>query len=310
MLKIVNFYTIRLISVKFLNAQWQNDVSNNRRRHVADQENEPEISGGSKELFMNRYYRTIISVLPLIVIIVLTSVDCYSQKYMPGSDNYVDMGNPDDEQFHELRGWGGTSGILPKWLGRDRTGRYQQLRRSNSVKLFVSQLGVPYSLTFRGEPGACDDSFEVYVNNTGPLYIYKNKEASSQKSLHQITIDSSLITDTTVEVSFRNIADDSCGRAAIGFVELEPLADTLAPQQSLFKAPRITLQRALQITGDYAEVEKIELTNYTLIEAKLITCNERDQCWKLRWGRIDRGPEDYLEFTVSMQGVVSYSLSR
>lgn len=261
---------------------------------------------------MNRYYRTIIGVLPLIVIIALNAApNCYGQKYAPGADNYVDLGNPDDEQFHDLRGWGQTSGILPKGTGIDRTGRYQTLRSSNSVKLFVSQPGVPYNLTFRGEAGLCDDSFEVYVNNTGPLYIYKNKEASVLKSIHQITIDASLITDTTVEVTFRNIAADSCGRAAIGFVELQPLADAdAAPRQSLLKAPRIDLQRALKIAEDYAEAEKIELANYTLIEAKLVACNERERCWQLRWGRIDAAPEVYTEFTVSMEGVVSYRLSR
>lgn len=260
---------------------------------------------------MNRYYKTTIRLLPLMLVIVFNAAShCYAQKYRPGADNYVDLGNPEDEKFHDLRGWGEVREVLPKGIGIDNTARYQSLRSSNSVKLFVSQVGVPYSLTFKGEAGLCDDSFEVYVNNTGPLYIYKNKEEASLKSLHQVTIDASLINDTTVEVAFKNIASDSCGHAAISFVELKPLAETSEPQKSLLKVPPIDLQRAVQVAVDYAGEEKIELTNYSLIEAKLSACNESEQCWKLRWGRINAAPEDYLEFTVSMEGVVSYRIHR
>ncbi|HEY0323446.1 MAG TPA: hypothetical protein VGC66_20985 [Pyrinomonadaceae bacterium] len=260
---------------------------------------------------MHRNYTLSIGLLSLIIIIALTAPSkAYGQKDVPAADNYVDLGNPDDEKFHDLRGWGGVNAVLPKGLALDRTSRYQSLRGSNSVKLFVSQLGTPYSLTFRSEAGLCDDSFEVYVNNTGPLYVYKNKEASTMKAFHQITIDASLINDTTVEVTFRNIAEDGCGHAAIGFVSLEPLADGGASQQSLLKAPGINLQRAIEITELFADREKIDMTSYILGEAKLVYGSESEKHWKLRWANSNGKPEDYLEFTVSMEGVVSYRLSR
>lgn len=260
---------------------------------------------------MHRNYSPSIGLLSLVILIIFTaSADCRAQKYMPAPDNYADLGNPEDEKFHNLRGWSGLNSPLPKAYGTDRTSRYQSLRGANSVKLFISQLGIPYNLTFRGEAGMCDDSFEIYVNNSGPLYAYKNKESANLTSFHQIKIDTALITDTTVEVTFRNIAEDSCGFAAISFVALEPLSNAFKPGQDLLQAPRIALERALQLAADYAEAEKIALTDYTLSEAKLVDCNEDDRCWKLRWGRVNAAPDEYVEFKVSMEGVVSYRLSR
>lgn len=260
---------------------------------------------------MKQNYRTQTSLLLLLVLIVLAASGvCYGQKYAPGPDNYADLGNPEDEKFHDPRGWGGTSGLMPKGYGLDRTARYQSLQGSNSVKLFVSQTGVPYSLTFRAEAGLCDDSFEVYVNNSGPLYVYNNKESSSMKSFHQVTIDASLVADTTVKVTFKNIATDSCGYAAINFVALEPSTETATPERQLPKAPQVTLERALQLTQDFVEEEKIELKPYVLTEAKLVSCDEKERCWKLRWEQLQGSPEEFVEFTISMQGVVSYRLSR
>jgi hypothetical protein len=257
---------------------------------------------------MPRKYSLTLCLLSLLILAAPSKGYC--QKYAPAADNYVDLGNPDDEQFHDLRGWGDVNAELPKGLALDRTSRYQSLRRSNSVKLFVSQTSTPYSLTFRSEAGLCDDSFEVYVNNTGPLYVYRNKEASTMKTFHQIAIDASLINDTTVEVTFKNIAEDVCGRAAIGYVELEPLSESGALQQSSLKAPSINLEQALKIIELFADREKIDLTSYTLTEAKLVYGSEDEKHWRLRWVNVNGKPEDYLEFTVSTEGIVSYRLSR
>ena len=259
---------------------------------------------------MMQTYRTSTGWLLLVFIILAASSTCFGQKYAPGADNYADLGNPEDEVFHDLRGWGGTSGLLPKSYALDRTARYQSLQGSNSVKLFVSQTGVAYSLTIGGEAGLCDDSFEVYVNNQGPLYVYQNKEASSMKSFHQVTIDAALVADTTVTVTFRNIATDSCGYAAINFVALEPTTGAESPERQLPKAPPITLQRALQLTEDFIAEEKIELKAYALTEARLVSCDEKERCWKMRWEQPQRSHEEFVEFTVNMEGVVSYRLSR
>src|SRR5207253_7916671 len=75
------------------------------------------------------------------------------------ADNYVDMGNVEDEQLHNLQGWGAINpGLLPQPNADDRTSRYQTLRGSSSVELFVPQAGVAYTLVFRTEDGGADDS--------------------------------------------------------------------------------------------------------------------------------------------------------
>ena len=261
---------------------------------------------------MNRTHALYMGLLSLVFVLTLTApTHSYGQKAAPAPDNYVDLGDPEDEKFHDLRGWGRlNNGILPKAYAIDRTSRYQSLRRANSVRLFVSQPGSPYSLTFRSEAGICDDSFEVYVNNNGPLYTYRNKEAHELKSFHQLTIDASLINSTEVEVTFRNIAEDSCGLSAISFVRMEPSGDASASRQPSLKAPKINLQRALEIVDLFSARESIDMTGHTLTEALLVSGGESEQHWKLRWGLVNGKPEEYLEFTVSMEGVVSSRLSR
>jgi hypothetical protein len=259
---------------------------------------------------MNRNHTLHACLLSLVVLIALmASSECFGQGYEPAADNYVDLGNLEDEKFHDLRGWGRVNTILPKGMALDITSRYQRPRGSSSVKLFVSQPGTPYGLNIKSEAGLCDDSFEVYVNDQGPLYVYKNKEVSTLKTFHHIRLDASLINDTAVEVTFRNIAGDSCGRAAISFVALEPL-DESARRQSEFKAPPIKLQRAVEIIELFVDREQIDTARYTLIEAKMISGDKGEKFWRLRWENGNGKPEDYLEFTVSMGGIVSYRLAK
>lgn len=260
---------------------------------------------------MKRNRTPCVCLLSLSILIALTaSTKSYGQKYEPAPDNYADLGNPEDEQFHDLRGWSSINAALPKGMAVDRTSRYQSIRRSNSVRLFVSQPGVPYNLTIRSEAGMCDDSFEVYVNGNGPLYVYKNKEVSKMRALHRITLDASQISDTTVEVTFRNIAEDSCGRAAINYVSLEPSTERGGPEQSSLRDAPVKLQRAVQIAELFIDREQIDMTGYTLTEAKLIEGGEGERHWSLRWEKAGGKREEYLEFTVSMDGMVSYWLTR
>src|SRR5690349_12634884 len=78
----------------------------------------------------------------------------------PSGDS-VDMGNPSDERHHALRGWGNvsTETSVPPEPGADRTARYQLARLPNSLDLVVSAAASPYTLVFRTQDGACDDSF-------------------------------------------------------------------------------------------------------------------------------------------------------
>jgi hypothetical protein len=259
---------------------------------------------------MKRNQASYACLLSLAVLVTLTaSTAAYGQRREPAPDNYVDLGNPEDEQFHELRGWSGVNAALPKGMALDRTSRYQNVRSPNSVRLFVGQPAVPYNLTIRSEAGVCDDSFEVYVNGNGPLYVYKNKESAPMKALHHIKLDASVISNTTVDVTFRNIAEDACGRAAINYVLLEPSDERDRPVQASLNQMPIKLQRALEVTQLFIDREQVDIAGYTLTEAKL-TGDEGERQWKLRWEKSDGKREAYLEFTVSMDGMVSYRLAR
>ncbi|HKS27155.1 MAG TPA: hypothetical protein VJS44_05020 [Pyrinomonadaceae bacterium] len=260
---------------------------------------------------MKRNHAPYACLLSLAVLITLTaSTAAFGQKREPAPDNYADLGNPEDEQFHDLRGWGNVNATLPKGMAADRTSRYQTIGRPNSVKLFVPQIAVPYDLTIRSEAGVCDDSFEVYVNGNGPLYVYKNKEAARMKALHHITLDASLITDTAVEVTFKNIAEDACGRAAINYVSLEPSDEKGRQGQSSLALAPLKLERAMQMTQLFIDREQIDVSGYTLTEARLDDGDEGERRWRLRWEKSGGKREDYLEFTVSMDGMVSYRLTR
>lgn len=249
-------------------------------------------------------YACLLSLVTLLALTVSQEARAQQQQYTPAPDNYADLGDPEDEKFHELRGWSGLNAVLPRGMALDRTSRYQSLRRSNSVRLFVQQVGTVYNLTIRSEAGACDDSFEVYVNNSGPLYVYKNKEQPVMKALHQMTVDASLINDTSVEVTFRNISEDGCGRAAISYVLLEPAADSGAPQPSVARAAPIKLQRALEMIELFVDREQIDVTGYIMVEAKLLSRGER--YWRVRWEKEEGERGRYLEFTVSADGIVAY----
>lgn len=260
---------------------------------------------------MKRNHALCACLLLLFILIALTaSGEARAQQHAPAPDNYADLGNPEDEKFHDLRGWSGVNAVLPRGLALDRTSRYQSLRRPNSVRLFVQQVGTPYNLTIRSEAGMCDDSFEIYVNDSGPLYVYKNKEQPVMKALHRVAVDASLIYDTSVEVTFRNISEDGCGRAAISYVSLEPAADRGATGQSPARAAPIKLRRALEIVELFIDREQIDMSSYTLTEAKLALRDDGGRYWQLRWENEEGTRQGYLEFNVSMDGIVSYRPAR
>lgn len=154
----------------------------------------------------------------------------------PGFDSYADLGNPADERFHNLRGWDNINLDLLPYAENDRTSRYQNLRSSNSVDLFVPQPGMPYQLSFRSEDGLCDDSFSVFVNGRGPVYVYSRFPLSIFFPFHSIRIGAELVPSSRVTVSFYNQAGDNCGRAAIYFVRLDPLDSALNVATPIIKS--------------------------------------------------------------------------
>lgn len=142
---------------------------------------------------------------------------------LPSSGDSVDIGNPSDEAHHALQGWGAisTDSAFPTEPGADRTARYQLARLSNSVELVVGAPAVPYTLVFRTQDGACDDSFDLYVNGAGPLYRYRHRDSSELFPTHRVSIDASVVTTTTLKVTFMNVATDNCGFAAVYYVRAE-----------------------------------------------------------------------------------------
>ena len=141
----------------------------------------------------------------------------------PTTGSAVDMGNPADEAQHNLKGWGGINRgtSVPPEPGADRTSRFQLVRLANRVELAVSQPAVPYTLSFRTEDGTCDDSFDVYVNESGPLYRYRHRASEDWFPVHQVAVPAQLVTSTIVTINFQNVAVDNCGFAAVYYVRLD-----------------------------------------------------------------------------------------
>jgi hypothetical protein len=66
----------------------------------------------------------------------------------------------------------------------------------------------------------------------------------------------------------------------------------------------------MEIIDLFIDREQIDMTSYTLTEAKIINGDEGERYWRLRWDTIEGKRQNHLEFTVSMDGIVSYSVAR
>jgi hypothetical protein len=70
--------------------------------------------------------------------------------------------------------------------------------------------------------------------------------------------------------------------------------------------PRITLQRALKIADSYAKKEKINLSPYFLLEARMIQYGGENSAkevrWYFHWANDSGSTGNDLEITVSMGG--------
>jgi hypothetical protein len=75
------------------------------------------------------------------------------------------------------------------------------------------------------------------------------------------------------------------------------------------RKPRITLRRALKIAETYAKREKINLSPYFLLEARMIQYggenNAQEIRWFFRWVNENGTTGNDLEITVSMTGKAS-----
>jgi hypothetical protein len=152
----------------------------------------------------------------------------------PALDACADIGEPSDEVYHSLVGWsineiGGP--VIPP--SGDSSKRFQLLRGDNSLILFVPQANTPYILLTEVEDGGCDDSFEIYVNGQGPVYTYFSDPMFDGAILHTITIPANLISSTSVTITYRNIASDNCGLAAVFNAKLEVAISPLVSEARL-----------------------------------------------------------------------------
>jgi cell wall-associated NlpC family hydrolase len=138
----------------------------------------------------------------------------------PGADAYADLGNPADEAYHNLHGWGSMLQNVSGNPSGDTNFRYQGLRQDNSVDLTVPLAGVAYQLRAEVEEGGCDDSFDILVNGT-LLYSFRSTRHPYNVALvHTVNVSASHVPTQVVTVTFRNTATDSCGLAAVYNVSL------------------------------------------------------------------------------------------
>jgi len=139
-------------------------------------------------------------------------------------DAYVDLGNEQDESNHNLYGWQGIFRNQPESPSGDKTFRYQSIRGWASLQLCVSQLGVDYLLVTEVQDYGCDDSFDIYINDKGPVYSYEGTQSNSI-IVHNVLISSDYINSSIVKVSFKNNATDDCGAAGVYNIEFKSVED-------------------------------------------------------------------------------------
>lgn len=134
--------------------------------------------------------------------------------------SFVDLGNLQSEYGHDLVGWAGVWTGQPRSPTGDSTFRYQFIRGSASLKLCVPEIGVDYWLVTEVQDFGCDDSFEVYINGSGPLYSFTGTHSNKIRS-HSFKVPSRYIDSTEIIVNFKNTAADRCGAAGVYNVSVQ-----------------------------------------------------------------------------------------
>ena len=149
-----------------------------------------------------------------------TQLETVENYIVSECDAYVDLGNEKDEVNHNLIGWSGIWSNQPKSPSDDTTFRYQFIRGEASLQLCIPQTGIDYNLITEVQDFGCDDSFDIYINDIGPVYSFKGSQ-SDTIIVHRVRIPSAYINSSIVNISFKNTATDECGAAAIYNVELK-----------------------------------------------------------------------------------------
>lgn len=138
----------------------------------------------------------------------------------PYADQVV-MGDAASEASHNLQNWSYTETAIG-----GRTIRYQALRGDSTLTFTNVTPGQDYLLTAVVYDGYCDDSFQIMVGGL-VLSDFKSVDGILDRTLPMI-VPSSIVTSSTMVVTFRNRATDTCGRAGVYNVQLVSASNTLA----------------------------------------------------------------------------------
>lgn len=134
---------------------------------------------------------------------------------------FVDIGDSQSENTHQLNGWGGRYLDQPASPTGDTSFRYQPNGNKAYLKLCVPQIGIAYTLTTEAQDFGCDDSFEIFVNNNfEPIYRFIGTRSNIVRT-HSIPIPANEINSYDVMISFESTSSD-CGAAGVYNVRLFP----------------------------------------------------------------------------------------
>jgi len=136
----------------------------------------------------------------------------------------VDLGNSLSENTHNvIGGWAESPQFNPYTSpSGDDSKRYMTIREDCSLDMHIKELNIPYTLNFEVEDGNCDDSFGVLVDGN-EIYPYIGKNRGTNKvdvRSHIVPIPAAYVQDEILKITFRNVASDDCGRAAVYNVRL------------------------------------------------------------------------------------------
>jgi len=137
----------------------------------------------------------------------------------------VDIGNSIEESKYNLVGWDAGSILdTPTRSPLDTTARdlgLDILGKNNSLDIVIKNADTDYVLTMEVADVANKGEFDVYVNDWGPVFLYRGVPQASIIAVHQFRIPKSYITGDKITVTFRR----SGGYwTALYYVKLTPLS--------------------------------------------------------------------------------------
>jgi len=123
-------------------------------------------------------------------------------------NDFVFMGDPDSEPFHNLRNWGE---LQDAEYGQVRG---QAVGGRSSFDLFVGRIGVDHVLLLSFVNTDCDDSFVIHVNGEK---VFSFGDGGSAEPIVQIEIDvnGKFVSKRRVTITFENRSSDGCGTAPV-----------------------------------------------------------------------------------------------